>query len=72
MGIYQGIPRSRLEGRLEIMTVPTPVITGDDDQIVPLENGLQLAKDIPGASLAVIENYGQPPRRNVPGSSCKQ
>jgi len=56
-----------LAERLNEIQVPTLVIAGVDDQIVPLENSLRLAEDIPGASLVVIENCGHLPQEECPG-----
>jgi pimeloyl-ACP methyl ester carboxylesterase len=41
--------------RVGAINVPTLVITGDEDAIVPHENSLNLAASIPGATLRVIE-----------------
>ena len=38
--------------------VPTLVIVGDDDQIIPSETGLAMANAIPGARLAVVSDAG--------------
>jgi pimeloyl-ACP methyl ester carboxylesterase len=55
-----------LAERLGQIRVPTLVISGDDDRIVPLENSLRLAEDIPGAVLRVIENCGHLPHEECP------
>ena len=55
-----------LAGQLGQIHVPTLVITGDDDRIVPPENSLRLAEDIPGATLAVIKNCGHLPQEECP------
>ena len=56
-----------LAERLDQIQVPTQVIAGEDDQIVPLENSLRLAADIPGSSLVVIENCGHLPQEECLG-----
>jgi pimeloyl-ACP methyl ester carboxylesterase len=56
-----------LAQRLGEIQVPTLVIAGADDQIVPLNNSLRLAEDIPGARLMVIENCGHLPQEECPG-----
>jgi pimeloyl-ACP methyl ester carboxylesterase len=43
------------------------VITGDDDQIVPTEQSVQLASEIPNAKLVVIPNCG-----HVPQEECSR
>jgi pimeloyl-ACP methyl ester carboxylesterase len=55
-----------LADRLGEIQVPTLVISGAQDQIVPVENSLRLAEDIPGAQLVVIENCGHLPQEECP------
>ncbi len=55
-----------LADRLNEIRVPTLVITGDDDRIVPTEYSLRLADDIPNAQLVVIENCGHMPQEECP------
>jgi len=42
--------------RLGAITVPTLVIHGETDQLVPPENGRELARAIPNASLVLLPN----------------
>jgi 3-oxoadipate enol-lactonase len=44
--------------RLPSLTVPTLVIHGDADQVVPIDRGRELASRIPGARLEVIPGGG--------------
>jgi pimeloyl-ACP methyl ester carboxylesterase len=55
-----------LAERLGKIQVPTLVISGAQDRIVPAENSLRLAQDIPGAQLVVIENCGHLPQEECP------
>jgi pimeloyl-ACP methyl ester carboxylesterase len=48
--------------------VPTLVISGDDDRIVPTEQSLRLAKDIHGAELVVFNACGHLPQEECPQS----
>jgi pimeloyl-ACP methyl ester carboxylesterase len=57
-----------LETRLDEVRVPTLVITGDDDRIVPTEDSIRLAGEIPGAELVVIPNCGHLPQEECPES----
>ena len=41
--------------------MPTLVIHGDADPLVPIQNGRYLAADIPGAGLIVYEGVGHIP-----------
>ncbi len=48
---------SRVE-QLKTITVPTLVIHGNDDPLVPVDGGVDTAKHIPGAKLELIDGYG--------------
>jgi pimeloyl-ACP methyl ester carboxylesterase len=50
----------------ELAAVPTLVITGDDDRIVPTDRTIELAKQIPGSSLVVLPNCGHLPQEECP------
>jgi len=52
---------SGLVERLAEITMPTLVITGDDDRIVPTEQSLRLADELPNAELKVIAQSGHLP-----------
>jgi pimeloyl-ACP methyl ester carboxylesterase len=43
---------------LELVQVPTLVIHGDADPLVPVEGGIDTADSIPGAELMIIEGMG--------------
>ena len=55
-----------LPDRLDEIKVPTLVITGDDDRIVPTEQSIRLASEIPGAELVVIPQCGHVPHEECP------
>ena len=57
---------SGLVERLAEITMPTLVITGDDDRIVPTEQSLRLADDLPNAELKVIAQSGHLPHEEKP------
>ena len=57
---------SDLAERLDELTLPTLVITGDDDRIVPTEQSLRLAAELPDAELAVIPACGHLPHEECP------
>ncbi|TMG09680.1 MAG: alpha/beta hydrolase [Chloroflexi bacterium] len=60
------VARGRLE-RLGSVSVPTLVIHGDADILVPVENGRRVAAAVPGARLMEIEGMGHDlPRRVWP------
>lgn len=57
---------SGLAGRLNELTFPTLVISGDDDRIVPTEQSIQLANELPNASLRIIQECGHVPHEEDP------
>ncbi len=57
---------SGLVERLSEISVPTLVITGDDDRIVPTEQSLRLADELPNAMLKVIAQSGHLPHEEKP------
>lgn len=58
------VARGRLE-RLRSVSVPTLVIHGDADILVPVENGRRVAAAVPGARLMEIEGMGHDVPRRV-------
>ncbi|MBN1937466.1 MAG: alpha/beta hydrolase [Anaerolineae bacterium] len=56
----------RLADRLGELTLPILVITGDDDRIVPTEQSIRLAGELPNAELVVIPNCGHVPHEECP------
>lgn len=59
---------SDLAGRLAEFTLPVLVITGDTDRIVPTEQSIQLAGELPGAALVVIPQAGHVPHEEQPAA----
>jgi pimeloyl-ACP methyl ester carboxylesterase len=57
---------TRLSERLDELNLPCLVITGDDDRIVPTKDSLRLARELPNASLIVVENAGHVPHEEKP------
>ena len=55
-----------LTERLDEFTLPILVITGDDDRIVPTEDSIRLAGELPNASLEVISQAGHIPHEEKP------
>lgn len=55
-----------LEKRLGEVRVPVLVVTGDDDRIVPTQQSVRLAREIPGAQLVVIPECGHVPQEECP------
>jgi pimeloyl-ACP methyl ester carboxylesterase len=51
-----------LDGKLGGIKVPTLVVWGRGDQLIPLASGERFAKDIPGAQLTVLDGCGHVPQ----------
>lgn len=58
--------RPDLPDRLGELTLPALVITGDDDRIVPTEQSVRLAQELPDADLVVLEACGHVPQEECP------
>jgi pimeloyl-ACP methyl ester carboxylesterase len=54
------------EGYLSRIRIPTLVLWGKDDRILPPEEGLRLATAIPGAHLVVLPDTGHVPQEETP------
>ncbi len=64
---FNKAPRSTgVDKNLAGLTMPTLVITGDNDQVVATEDSVRAAGEIPGAQLVVIENCGHLPNEEKP------
>jgi pimeloyl-ACP methyl ester carboxylesterase len=57
---------SQLGARLDEVRVPALVVTGDDDRIVPTEQSVRLAAELPDADLVVIPQCGHIPQEECP------
>jgi pimeloyl-ACP methyl ester carboxylesterase len=55
-----------LEERLDEVSVPALVITGEGDRIVPARHSERLAAELPGADLEVIPHCGHVPHEECP------
>jgi len=56
----------KLADRLDELTMPTLVISGDDDRLVPLEQSIRLGEEIDSAETAVLPNCGHLPQEECP------
>jgi len=57
---------AEVASRLGWISVPTLVVTGDDDQIIPAERSREIAARIPGAELVVLASCGHLPHEERP------
>ncbi len=59
--------QSGLADRVEDVTLPSLVISGDDDRIVPVTSSIRLADELPNAELTIIPDCG-----HVPHEECSE
>lgn len=57
---------SDLAGRVHEINLPALVIAGDDDRIVPTEQHVRLANELPHAQLVIINECGHVPQEERP------
>lgn len=55
-----------VEDRLGELYLPVLVVSGENDEIVPVESSMRAAQDIPGAQLAVFPRCGHVPNEECP------
>ncbi|MBN1640500.1 MAG: alpha/beta hydrolase [Anaerolineae bacterium] len=58
---------SAIDERLDELTLPVLVIAGDDDRVVPTQESIRLAGELPNAELAVLPACGHVPQEECPG-----
>jgi pimeloyl-ACP methyl ester carboxylesterase len=64
---FNKAPRATgVEQKLLSITMPTLVITGDNDEVVATADSVRLAGELPNAQLVVIENCGHLPNEEKP------
>lgn len=59
-------PKNFIADRLGQLQAPALVIWGDDDKLIPLEQGERLARELPHARLVVIPEAGHLPHEEQP------
>jgi pimeloyl-ACP methyl ester carboxylesterase len=58
--------KSKLPEKLSEITISSLVISGEDDQIVPVEYSVKLSRDLPDAVLAIYDDCGHLPQEECP------
>jgi pimeloyl-ACP methyl ester carboxylesterase len=66
VGQFQAVVMSDRSERIRGLTLPTLVVHGTDDALIPVANGRNLAAAIPGAQLEVFEGCGHMPMWEEP------
>lgn len=71
---FKFMPHIDISAQLSNIQVPTLLVTGDRDPIVPPEQSIQSARRIPGAELAIIPGAGHFPfiERSAQYHACAQ
>ena len=52
--------------------IPTLIIWGDNDPVIPVQNGMRLHEDIPNSRLELIHNCGHVPHEEWPDITFKK
>jgi pimeloyl-ACP methyl ester carboxylesterase len=65
----QAIPGNidEITAKYKSICVPTLILWGQQDKVIPLEIGEQLRRDIPNSRLEIIDKTGHVPQEEVPG-----
>jgi pimeloyl-ACP methyl ester carboxylesterase len=58
-----------LQANFKRISVPTLLIWGQEDKVIPVENAYKFQKDIPHAELRIITNCGHAPQEECPGET---
>ena len=59
----------RVSARFETITLPTLIIWGADDRIVPIDIGRRLHRAIAGSTFVVIDDSGHIPHEEMPDAT---
>lgn len=58
--------KTGLENQIEQLQIPVLVLSGDDDRVIPVEESLRLAREIPGAEVQILPACGHIPQEECP------
>ena len=58
--------------RIRELTLPTLVLWGGQDRLIPLPSGQRFARDIQGAKLVVFEDLGHLPHQEDPARTVAE
>jgi pimeloyl-ACP methyl ester carboxylesterase len=59
------------ESQIKTLKVPTLIVWGAKDRLIPLENGTRFAADIANSKLVVFDNLGHVPQEEDPQATVK-
>jgi pimeloyl-ACP methyl ester carboxylesterase len=58
-------------GQIKLINVPTLIVWGRNDPIIPLKNAFRFQADISNAQVRVIDNCGHIPQEEKPEETAK-
>lgn len=70
LGLQSSFREPATAARLATLKVPTLVMHGRQDKLIPFENGEAFAKAIPGATLLAYDGVGHVPMEQIPDRSA--
>lgn len=66
---FEQVPLFGDTEKLKSLEVPTLIIWGEEDRLIPLENGKKFDADLPKSELVVLPNVGHVPQEEAPEAS---
>ena len=70
VGRFEQTRPGALAARVPELRVPTLILWGGRDRLIPLESGQRFAKEIPGSRLVVFERLGHVPQEEDPTATA--
>lgn len=64
-------PLSGAEAQIKTLKLPTLILWGGKDRLIPLENGKRFASDIAGSQLVVFDGLGHVPQEEDAGATVR-
>jgi pimeloyl-ACP methyl ester carboxylesterase len=55
--------------RINTLQMPTLILWGDEDKLIPVENAYRFQKDLPNDTLVILKNLGHVPMEEDPGTT---
>ncbi|MFH1434892.1 MAG: alpha/beta hydrolase [Pseudomonadota bacterium] len=62
---------SEVESKVPEVSVPTLIVWGGNDTLIPISSGHRLVKEIKGSRIEIIPDCGHPPQEEAPGRTLE-
>jgi pimeloyl-ACP methyl ester carboxylesterase len=70
--LQHALPEPLRAARIPSLAMPTLVLWGELDRLIPLEHGLRFADEIPASRLVIFECLGHVPHEEAPGRTVAE